>query len=159
MSFTIPVGNFIPPVTNRPSSVVDTVNGGVITSSNLAFDADPSTFGIWQPAAGFTNRSSSVFTFSGSTVLNFKFLLIDQNHDVLSNSYGIYQDAIFEMSVDSGATYPYSVTLDPITYPTGRKNVSISVPFGTVQSTIRLKYTTTVGNGATYDYIYNIYIQ
>lgn len=161
MSFTLPVGNFITAgaVSNRPSSVVDTPNGGTITNSGNAFDADPASFGIWKPASGFTNRSSSVFTFTGATILNSKSIVIDQWHNVPGGGGGITEDAMFEMSINSGSTYPYSVVLDPINYPGARKNVTISVPSGTTQSTIRIRYTTTVGDGFRYDYIYNIEIQ
>lgn len=165
MSFIQPVGNFVPStIAYRPSSSIDTPNGGVINGSASAYDGDQSSYGIWYPPPGLLSKASSIFSFTGATIL------IDTKiyFDVFiappgSDTYTIAQDARMDVSIDNGATYPYSfvfsIGASDYTYP--RQILSISLPGAITKSNIKIKFTSTVGRSAlgTFSYIYDIYIQ
>lgn len=135
MSFTLPVGNFIPTtVTYRPNSVADNVTGGgTIANSSNAFDGNSSSFGRWTASGGGPVSLScfSIFTFVGATILNGKNLYVSQINS--SN----YITITFYMSIDGGTNYIYSFTI-PIK---GLKPTDpvFAIPNGTVLGSLRFK--------------------
>jgi len=157
MSFTLPVGNFIPTtVTYRPNSVADNVaGGGTIANSSNAFDGNSSSFGRWAVIGASAPADScfSIFTFIGVTVLSSKNIYVSQ----IKSSNNVL--VTFYMSIDSGSNYIYSYSIpakglkptDPV----------FSIPNGTVIGNIRFKVFV-IGNpplgGGTED-IYDIVIQ
>jgi hypothetical protein len=155
MSFTLPVGNF----TNlgalyRPASVADTPGAGTITNSAKAYDGDVTSFGTWASTASGTVYS--VYTFSGATVItNTKlFARVGAN---LGRGIGL------AMSIDGGATYPYSTCLSGNSDGLMIDVVSIVIPNITVISNVKAKIIVSPHVDhivvPTTGYVYDIYIQ
>jgi hypothetical protein len=165
MSFTLPVGNFQPPVVAgiiRPTSVVDTVATGTITNSANAYDADASSYGVWTgviPSSGpVPTYSTYVLTASGSTLGKSVYIKWSSNTD-----YPVWAGSL-SMSIDGGSTYPYSINYYFPTTPIASNISSLVVPDSVLYTNIKFKIGMILGHGQpiggnTDLRVYDIYIQ
>ena len=106
--FTQPVGHFQRQTTEyRPSSNTPSVTGtGAVTNPANAYDADGASYAIVSCPNGDASTASVIYSGLGSATLN------SPNLYIRMSGTGTETVAKIEVSLDSGATYPFQLSYD-----------------------------------------------
>jgi len=160
MSFTVPVGNYVPTtLLYRPTSVVDTPDGGTITNSSNAYDVDRGSYAYYKTVTG-GGAPESTFSFAIVATVTGKTIYYNFDCDSTSSAITAW------VSTDSGSTFPLVVQfiMNPspfVTVPDSvNRTISINLPASTLLTTVKTRVLVQTSTGGdAHIRLYDIYIQ